>query len=567
MSSLQRSSVRGGDRPVREEDRAGFSDLPHGDPDYDDTVAEKLRDLPQRPPGDRGNGNGGHNGDGNGHGDGNGNGRFQVAERFRADEGDGSSRWRELFFRAGRRRYESAIRHRNRRGYHMRRVLAISDMVAVLATSGLLGAADALGYQVLPQQPFAVIPIAVVLWLLLAGIGGMYHVDEQRLDCSIADEIGQVAQLTAVWSWLLFLFDTLVTAGSTPVLPAIALWLVAVPMILSGRGLVRGLARKGEWYRQSAFVVGRDDDADRVIDLLDRHPEYGVDVTQRISLDRFAGRSRVEALIDLAEQANVDRVIFASSYEGLDERTGALRFLSEGGIKVDLVPGDSEVFRSDAELHFVEGLPFLTLPSTGRARSASLFKRVIDVGIASVCLVLASPLLAYAAIRIKLGSPGPVFFHQPRVGRGGEYFELRKFRTMAEDADGRKDEVNGLNPRTDGMFKLRQDPRVTRFGAFLRRYSIDELPQLINVLRGEMSLVGPRPLIQAESELVSDHYLARFNVRPGITGPWQVFGRSHIPFDDMLKLDYTYVLNWSIGDDVKLLVRTMAAITHGRGAY
>ena len=142
-----------------------------------------------------------------------------------------------------------------------------------------------------------------------------------------------------------------------------------------------------------------------------------------------------------------------------------------------------------------------------------------------------------------------------------------KFRTMYPDADERKDEVAALNRRTDGMFKVENDPRITQVGARLRRYSLDELPQLINVLRGEMSLVGPRPLIEAESDLVDEHYLARFQVRPGMTGPWQVLGRSDIPFEDMLKLDYSYVMNWSVGDDVKILVRTASAITRGAGAY
>ena len=138
-----------------------------------------------------------------------------------------------------------------------------------------------------------------------------------------------------------------------------------------------------------------------------------------------------------------------------------------------------------------------------------------------------------------------------------------KFRTMVTDAEDLKPGLSGLNRRDDGMFKIPEDPRITRVGRWLRRYSLDELPQLINVLRGEMSLVGPRPLIQVEADLVDRRYDARFNVRPGITGPWQVFGRSDIPFDDMTKLDYTYVTNWSVGYDIKLMVRTVSAMLRG----
>jgi lipopolysaccharide/colanic/teichoic acid biosynthesis glycosyltransferase len=161
-----------------------------------------------------------------------------------------------------------------------------------------------------------------------------------------------------------------------------------------------------------------------------------------------------------------------------------------------------------------------------------------------------------------------VFFRQRRVGWKEQPFYVFKFRTMAADAEDRRDEVGNLAPEDEGvMFKLKDDPRVTRFGAKLRRLSIDELPQLINVLQGEMSLVGPRPLPVDESDKVPEPYRARFKVRPGVTGPWQVLGRSSIPFEDMLKLDYTYVTNWSFGDDVKLLFRTLGAIAQGNGAY
>jgi lipopolysaccharide/colanic/teichoic acid biosynthesis glycosyltransferase len=184
---------------------------------------------------------------------------------------------------------------------------------------------------------------------------------------------------------------------------------------------------------------------------------------------------------------------------------------------------------------------------------------------------LLSPFIAYCAIRIKLGTPGPVLFRQQRIGRKGRNFELVKFRTMVVDADARKREISDLNIHADtdtpGMFKVPDDPRITRFGAKLRRWSLDELPQLWNVLKGDMSLVGPRPLIPEEALVVEAHYKERLRVRPGITGPWQALGRSDIGFGDMVKLDYAYVTNWSFSEDLRLLVRTLGAITNGRGAY
>jgi exopolysaccharide biosynthesis polyprenyl glycosylphosphotransferase len=450
----------------------------------------------------------------------------------------------------------------------MRRLLALADCVAILLAFALAVNLELLTpFATAPENALLLVPLALVLWIPLATVSGMFHVDEKRLDSSVADEMGRLLQLAAVWTWLLFLVETLIVTGPAPVTPAITLWLVSVPAILVCRSLIRRYAQRRPWYRQSAFVVGTPGDTERVCTILERHPEYGVEVARRLMIDPGNGVNRVEALIDLADNSDIDRVIFASSYEGLDERTGALRFLSEQRIKVDLVPGDSEVFKSNAELHFIEGLPLLTLPKSGQPRSTSLVKRAIDVIVAGVGLVVLSPYFAYVGLRIKIDSRGPVLFRQPRIGQDGETFNVIKFRTMCADADARKDDIRALNQRTDGMFKVENDPRITRFGAKLRRTSFDELPQLINVVRGEMSLVGPRPLIQRESDLVNEHYLARFNVRPGITGPWQVLGRSDIPFEDMLKLDYTYVTNWSVADDTKLLVRTVSAIAQGRGAY
>ena len=182
-----------------------------------------------------------------------------------------------------------------------------------------------------------------------------------------------------------------------------------------------------------------------------------------------------------------------------------------------------------------------------------------------------SPLFAWCAIRIKRGSPGPVLFRQTRVGRDGKRFEFLKFRTMVQNADAMKTEVDTLNMHregpTPGMFKIPGDPRITRVGQWLRRWSLDELPQLWNVLKGDMSLVGPRPLIPKEAEQVSGDYAARLQMRPGITGPWQALGRSEIGFGDMVKLDYTYVTHWSFAQDMRLLLRTVVAVAGGRGAY
>jgi exopolysaccharide biosynthesis polyprenyl glycosylphosphotransferase len=454
----------------------------------------------------------------------------------------------------------------------MRRVLAAADALGIAAVLGLLAFLDAIGVSIseAPVAPASMLiagPVAIVAWTILATAYGMYHSDERRIETSVADEVGRVTMLGAAWAWVPFLVDAITASGTPSVLPALALWLLMIPAVLTARGVARRWATGRDWYWQRALLLGNPRDTEVLAAIIARHPEYGIEVAAEMELADPQEPDRAAALVEAVHAARVDRVMLPTTQEGLDERTGALRTLAEEGIKVDLVPGDSEIFRSDAELHFVEGVPILTLPSTEPPRSMEAIKRALDIVVSGTALLVLSPLFAYWAARIKLDSPGPVFFRQRRIGHRGQAFEVFKFRTMIDGADDRKHEVAELNVRTDGMFKITDDPRITRYGAKLRRRSIDELPQLINVLRGEMSLVGPRPLIQEESRQVDEHYRVRFEVRPGMTGPWQVMGRSEIPFRKMLKLDYSYVINWSLGDDLKLLVRTVSAITDGRGAY
>jgi lipopolysaccharide/colanic/teichoic acid biosynthesis glycosyltransferase len=214
----------------------------------------------------------------------------------------------------------------------------------------------------------------------------------------------------------------------------------------------------------------------------------------------------------------------------------------------------------------------LCLPPFRLSRSSRLIKRSFDLALTVPALIILSPVFAVIAALIKLDSPGPVFFRQIRMGVGGEAFRIYKFRSMRADADERKHEVAHLNkylsPGGDPrMFKIPDDPRVTRVGHWLRRLSLDELPQLINVVRGEMSLVGARPLILEEDQHIEDWGRRRLDLSPGITGLWQVLGRNNIPFEEMLALDYRYVTNWSLGLDLRLILRTIPVLVRpSRGA-
>jgi lipopolysaccharide/colanic/teichoic acid biosynthesis glycosyltransferase len=188
----------------------------------------------------------------------------------------------------------------------------------------------------------------------------------------------------------------------------------------------------------------------------------------------------------------------------------------------------------------------------------------VDVVGASLLLILSLPIFIAAAIAVKLDSPGPVFFRQNRIGRGGKSFKLTKFRSMSTDAEAQRAALLAQS-RQSGWLDLENDPRITRSGRFLRHWSIDELPQLLNVIRGDMSLVGPRPLIEEEDRNITGWARNRLDITPGITGPWQVHGRTSIPFDQMIMIDYLYVANWSLWTDVKLILQTIPAILNRTG--
>jgi len=273
----------------------------------------------------------------------------------------------------------------------------------------------------------------------------------------------------------------------------------------------------------------------------------------------------------LIDELDVDRVLLASSVGSLGERAGLVYDLSELAIHLDVVPGWGEVMGSRLELNEMEGMPLLTFPPAFLPRSSFLLKRVLDVAVAAIAIAIFSPVLAVSAIAIKLDTPGPVLFRQRRVGRDGRPFELLKFRSMSDNAEALKEQMAGLTlhggAAEHGLFKVAQDPRVTRIGRILRRFSLDELPQLVNVLSGNMSLVGPRPLPENEHDRIRGRHRRRVDLLPGLTGLWQVHGRSNIPFEGMVDLDYLYVTNWSMWVDLKVLIRTIAVVARGRGAY
>ena len=235
--------------------------------------------------------------------------------------------------------------------------------------------------------------------------------------------------------------------------------------------------------------------------------------------------------------------------------TELIRLAKSAGVQVSLLPRMLEVVGSAVEFEDIDGMMLLGVRPFGLSRSSRLLKRAFDLVATSIGLLIAGPVLAIVAVAVRLDSKGPIFFRQVRVGRDGQPFRIFKFRSMVVNAEEQKEQLRALSEVGEGMFKISRDPRVTRVGAFLRRTSLDELPQLFNVLKGEMSLVGPRPLVTDEDVLVLGLDRSRLHLTPGMTGPWQVLG-SRVPMQEMVGLDYIYVANWSLWLDLKLLIQT-----------
>jgi exopolysaccharide biosynthesis polyprenyl glycosylphosphotransferase len=261
----------------------------------------------------------------------------------------------------------------------------------------------------------------------------------------------------------------------------------------------------------------------------------------------------------------IERVIIAPDGHDQDEVLNAIRLVKALGVKVSVLPRLLEVVGSSSTFDEVDGITLLGVPQDGLSTSSMMLKRLMDIVFAALMLVLLAPLFAALAIAIKLDTRGPVFFRQLRIGRSGQRFSMFKFRSMVQDAEEIKEELEAHNEVEGGLFKITEDPRITSTGGFLRRTSIDELPQLINVVMGHMSLVGPRPLVPDEDALIEGWQRRRLAVAPGMTGLWQIFGSSRIPMHDMVKIDYLYGANWSIWLDLKILMRTVPYILKGRG--
>jgi len=451
-----------------------------------------------------------------------------------------------------------------RRDSLYRRSLAVADMCA--AAIALACSAVLLGDDRLTIASLAVLPVFVAVVKTM----GLYDRDEHLLHRTTLDEVPALFGIATLGALLLSVSGDLLVDGELGPRQILGTWILLFVAMVVLRALARAIVTRVTSVER-CLLIG----APEVAELLQHQFELTHAVRARIvgvvppmggsNGNGADGKLPAELGPTLAER-EVDRVIVGTEPGGQDELLWTIRELKRHGVKVSVLPEASRVAGSSVELDHLHGITLMGMKGFEFTRSSRMVKRSFDLLGSSVGLIVALPVLLASAVAVKLSSRGPVVFRQRRVGRHGKPFEMLKFRSMVREADERKPALAHLNEGATGLFKIPEDPRVTRVGRFLRRWQLDELPQLLNVLRGEMSLVGPRPLIPEEDQQIEGWYRRRLDVPPGITGHWQILGSSaRISLEEMVKLDYLYVANWSPWGDLRLLLRTVPFLVRRGG--
>ena len=448
----------------------------------------------------------------------------------------------------------SAIEAIRSREATTRWALVSADVVAMALA--LLVSVSVLGADEPRPLSFLFLPLTV----LVAKLSGMYDRDELVLRRSTLDELPRIFPLVTLMTLLVWLGERLLVDGRLGHGQVATLW----ASLLLGMAVARAIGRRAARRvapAERCLVVGDAATLARLRDRLGSRP--GVQLVGSCDLESVLGD--LPSLRWRAADHGAHRLIIAPPATGQHELVlDLVRGAKATGLRVSLLPGLLEVVGSSVEFDELDGMTLLGMRRFGLTPSSRLLKRGLDVLGAVFGLTCVAPVMLVIAVLVRRDSRGPALFRQTRVGRDGRTFEILKFRTMVDGADALREGLADRNEAT-GLFKIAGDPRITRVGRRLRQTSLDELPQLLNVLRGEMSLVGPRPLVVDEDEQVTGFDRRRLVLTPGMTGPWQVAGSARVPLHEMVKMDYLYAANWSLWSDVKILLRTVPYMLAHRG--
>ncbi len=448
-----------------------------------------------------------------------------------------------------------------------RRLLVAADIAAVAIA--LLVCVHLVGDNTLELAALAAIPIVV----LMSKLKGLYDRDDLLLRKTTLEEAPSLFGLATVYALVIWLLEGVMIVGQLGKLQIVALWLGLFVAMVAMRAFARASAR---WFRppERCLVLGDSESAQRIRERLRQSNNIDAEVCAAMPLvprrtdDAQSGVSAwtVDEVNHVARKFGAHRIVVAPDHAEGEAMLDLVRLAKESNLKVTIVPRVLEVVGAEIEPDDLDGMTVLAVRHATLSRSSRALKRGFDLIGASLALLVLAPLMVLLAIAIRLDSRGPAFFRQMRIGRKGQPFQMLKFRTMNAGADEEKDELNLRNEAREGLFKISDDPRITRMGRFLRRTSLDELPQLLNILMGEMSLVGPRPLIHEEDELIQGWGRGRLDLVPGVTGPWQLLGPHRVSLDEMVKIDYIYVGRWSVWTDIKILLRTVLHAVGLRGS-
>lgn len=450
-----------------------------------------------------------------------------------------------------------------RRDSTFRRLLGVADLLAAGAALVATGAI----FVGMSMPLFA----ALIVLVPVAKMNGLYDRDEYVLNKTTLDEVPKLLTVALVFVLSAFAArdvlvadEALIGAGQLVVMATLTL-----AFLTAGRVIARRVGRIVT-TPERCLLIGEAAACDRLAGALETSSSFKVVVAGRVRLGADAEGidpellTHIGSLRQVVHERHIDRLILVPDGCSSEEVPELIRAVKSVGVKVSLVSRMFDAVGSAMEFDDIGGLQLMGVRALKMSASSSFLKRLMDLAGAGFGLLLAMPIFAIAALAIKLDSRGPVFYRQPRIGFNGESFRMIKFRSMRVGADSERDGLMALN-ETVGLFKMADDPRITGVGRLLRRCALDELPQLLNVLRGDMSLVGPRPLVPEEDENITGWYRRRSRIKPGITGVWQLLGPVRIPLDEMVKLDYLYVTHWSLWLDTKILLRTVPFVFGRRG--